>query len=121
MLNKLLFAGLAALIAFGAWWGISSGTEPALLTSEATATTVGGAGITDGLLSLKAITLSSTIFSDQLFKQLVDVGVEIVPEPAGKRNPFSEIATTTMTTQVQIQTNMSSSSIPLPGKIQKKR
>ncbi|NBV76687.1 hypothetical protein EBR66_00765 [bacterium] len=92
MLNKLLFFGFAALIAFGAWWGISSsGTgEQPLIATESTLNQ--GAAGADGLLSLRTITLSSTIFNDPLFRVLIDVGVDIVPELAGKRNPFAQPA-----------------------------
>ena len=120
MLNKLLFAGLAGLIAFGAWWGISSGTDAPLLNSEAVVATPGAVNIADGLLSLRAITLSSTIFADPLFRQLVDVGVEIVAEPAGKRNPFTEVSTTTPNVLTP-QTVISTSTAPLPVKSPKKR
>jgi hypothetical protein len=43
------------------------------------------------LADLKKIRLNDTLFGDQGFKNLQDFGLELVPEPSGRRNPFSPI------------------------------
>lgn len=44
------------------------------------------------LAKLKSTKLDRTIFEDPVFNSLKDFGVQIAPEPAGRRNPFASFA-----------------------------
>lgn len=113
MHNKLVFILIIVVIAGGVWFGLSQGNEaPPLLST----TTPDGSPVTQQvsndqqiigtLLSLRAVTLSGTIFADPGFASLQDFGTPIVPEPVGRPNPFAPLGaqsvsrpTTTGTTQ----------------------
>ncbi len=42
------------------------------------------------LAKLKSTALDTSIFDDPVFMSLKDFGVEIAPQPVGRRNPFAE-------------------------------
>jgi hypothetical protein len=96
MKHKILFLVAAVLIAGGVWFGLSRPDPAPLLTSQS----VGGAGggadqqLVGSLLTLRAVTLNGTIFSNQAFARLRDFGTTIVPEPVGRENPFQPIGQT---------------------------
>ena len=53
------------------------------------------------LLELRAVSLAGTIFSDPVFRSLMDFGTPVIPEPVGRVNPFApfgEEGTTTKKT-----------------------
>ncbi len=43
------------------------------------------------LVNLRSITLDNALFADPAFKNLVDFGQQLVPEPVGRKNPFSPV------------------------------
>src|SRR4051812_35513348 len=88
---------LIIVVVIGVWYGMSGGG--AAPTSNLTTETVGDTGsptadeqdrdLVETLLTLRAITLSGTIFTDPAFKSLQDFGTTIIPEPVGRDNPFA--------------------------------
>ena len=91
--NKLILGVIVVIVIGGAWYGLSSSGAPAdtgALTS-AGADTSGDSDIVATLLSLQAITLSGTIFSDPAYPTLKDFTTAIVPVPAGRPDPFAPI------------------------------
>ncbi len=96
--QHFIIFGIIILIVGGVFYGMSGGgtqNEP-LLTTE---TIDGGSPseetadreLVESLLTLRAITLSGTIFTDPAFKVLQDFGTTIVPEPVGRANPFAPL------------------------------
>jgi hypothetical protein len=91
--NKLLVVVVVIIVAGLAWYGLSSSSAPvsdSALTSSGTDTS-GDDGIVSTLLSLQAITLSGTVFSDPAYATLKDFTTAIVPVPAGRPDPFAPI------------------------------
>lgn len=89
---------LVAIIVGGVWYGMSGGgaTPEALLTTDIVDTGSPSANsedreLVETLLTLRAITLSGTIFEDPAFRVLQDFGTTIIPEPVGRQNPFAPI------------------------------
>ena len=104
--HKLVFILHIIWIVGGVWYGLSQGSAPApaLTTSTAgiPAGTTGspGAGqdLVGVLLTLRAVTLSGTIFTEPAFSTLQDFGTTIVPEPVGRTNPFAPLTIAAATT-----------------------
>ena len=68
------------------------------------------------LAKLKSTKFDKSIFDDPVFNSLKDFGVEIVPEPIGRRNPFAsfvEIADTKGGNSAKSKTTKSASSKPV--------
>ncbi|MBP9757994.1 MAG: hypothetical protein KBD06_05320 [Candidatus Pacebacteria bacterium] len=111
--NMLWIIVLVVVVVGGVWYGMSGGgvENAQLLTTDVvndsgspTADTV-DRDLVETLLTLRAITLSGTIFNDPAFKVLQDFGTTIVPEPVGRDNPFAPIGgNTQVQTQNQLQT-----------------
>lgn len=83
---------IGALIVGGAWYFFFADrrSEELLTTTSAVeAEKTVEKGIVDTLLTLRAVSLSGTIFSDPAFISLRDFGSEIVPETTGRINPFA--------------------------------
>ena len=90
--NALAIVIIGAVALGGAWYAFSGDSVPddALLTTEVVGEVgTAEAGIVNTLLTLRAVSLSGTIFSDPTFGTLRDFGTQIVPEPVGRRNPFA--------------------------------
>jgi hypothetical protein len=97
--HMMLILVLVVVIVAGTLYGMSGGgtTEDPLLTTD----TVNDSGsptadtadrdLVETLLTLRAITLSGTIFGDPAFQSLQDFGTTIVPEPVGRPNPFAPL------------------------------
>jgi hypothetical protein len=104
--HKLIFIIIIVLIVGGVWYGLSQGSTPApaLTTSTAGAGTgtasapAAGQDLVGTLLTLRAVTLSGTIFSEPAFAHLQDFGTTIVPEPVGRTNPFAPLTIAAATT-----------------------
>lgn len=65
--------------------------EPVLSGAPAAASAAVDQDLVAILFELNAITLNDDIFSDQIFRSLVDFGQELVPEPVGRVNPFAPL------------------------------
>lgn len=89
--NKFVILILGSILAASAAWYLflRDTTPQSLLTTE-DLTSASGADkdVVETLLQLRAITLSGTIFTDPAFVALKDNGIQIVPEPVGRPNPF---------------------------------
>jgi len=94
LLKNKIMIGLAVVALAGlAWYGMAgSGPAPLLMTD--TPTTASDQDLIATLLTLRAVTLSGTIFVDPAFTSLIDFGKEIVPEPVGRQNPFAPLSST---------------------------
>src|SRR3989344_1213954 len=106
--NKLAVALVGILIAAGAWYVFSDSPQTnTLLSSDADLVeSEAEKGIVETLLTLRAVSLSGTIFSDTAFGALKDFGTQIVQEPVGRPNPFAPrgAATTTGSSGSQVIT-----------------
>jgi hypothetical protein len=93
--NKIVILVIGSLLAAGAAWYLflRDTTPDTLLTTEDLTSSSGAdKDVVETLLQLRAITLSGTIFTDPAFVALKDNGTQIVPEPAGRPNPFLPIS-----------------------------
>lgn len=95
--HKLLVGILVIVVAGGVWYGMTSDNTPeSLITTEIVD---GGSPsedsadreLVESLLTLRAITLSGTIFTDPAFVSLKDFGTMIIAEPVGRENPFAPL------------------------------
>ncbi len=90
---------LVIVIVGGVFYGMSGGgvVDQPLLTTEvindsgSPSEETADRDLVETLLTLRAITLSGTIFTDPAFRTLQDFGTTIVPEPVGRQNPFAPI------------------------------
>lgn len=93
--NKIIIIIVAVIVAGFAWYAFSDrgGAPPPLLNTQAVgpSTTAAEKTLVETLVTLRAITLSGTIFSDPAFQSLQDFGTQIVPEPVGRRDPFAPL------------------------------
>ena len=87
--NTFIALSLVVLVVFGMWWGLPDSSSEQL-TTEVVGTGPDG-NVVNALITLRTVTLTGTIFSDPSFISLKDLGVDIVPEPAGRRNPFAPL------------------------------
>lgn len=91
---------ISILVVGGAWYVFSrdTKTDDTLLTSETVlAESTVEKGIVETLLTLRAVSLSGTIFSDPAFRVLKDFGTQIIQEPVGRPNPFAPRGAATST------------------------
>lgn len=89
--NKMVILILGSIfVATAAWYLFLRDTTaaPLLKTEDLTSASGADKDVVETLLQLRAITLSGTIFTDPAFVMLRDNGTQIVPEPAGRPNPF---------------------------------
>ena len=82
---------IGGLVLGGIWYFFSAGdsNDELLTTTTVQEENPAEKGIVDTLLTLRAVSLSGTIFSDPVFGILQDFGSEIVPEQTGRVNPFA--------------------------------
>ncbi len=97
--HMLMVGVLVVIVVGGVWYGMSGGgtTQEPLLTTETVdsgspSEDTADRDLVETLLTLRAITLSGSIFSDPAFKTLQDFGTNIVPEPVGRPNPFAPLS-----------------------------
>lgn len=81
------------VIAFVLYSIFFTGEEDEIITSETSeeASIVVGADLLGMLLELKSLTLDSSVFSNEIFRALVDYSVDLAPQPIGRDNPFAPI------------------------------
>lgn len=108
---KVVLILIAFLVAGAAWYALSPAQEGGDLTS--TPLPGGGASVDQGivstLLTLRAVKLEGTIFSDPAFNRLKDFSTEIVPEPVGRQNPFAPLS---FQSSASLNTQKSATSTP---------
>jgi hypothetical protein len=92
---KNLFIGVAVILMLfiGYSFFFNGNSDSTILSSTVTG---GETSAADNellllLAELKAIRLNDALFQDQAFKSLNDFGLELVPEPSGRRNPFAPV------------------------------
>lgn len=109
--NKLVLIILGGVVLAGiVWYSFMREDSTQLLqTKDLTTATSVDSDVVGVLLQLRSISLSGTIFSDPAFQSLQDFGREIVPEPAGRSNPFAPLngasvrtSTSTATTSTRL-------------------
>ncbi len=88
-----MIALLGILIAAAIWYGLSNSqpSESLLSTQVVSNADPADQDVVETLSTLRAVTLSGTIFSDTAFMGLKDFGTQIVPEPVGRENPFAPL------------------------------
>jgi hypothetical protein len=92
--NKLVvIVGLLVVVGIG-WYMLSGSSAPAptLTTTSAQGTSKADSDLVSSLLSLRAVKLDGTIFSDPAFVNLKDFSTQIVPEPIGRTDPFAPLS-----------------------------
>ncbi len=98
--NTILIVGLAAFLGIIGWYVLrGSPGDDALLVTQQVATGAPNEAERDlvaTLLQLRDVSLDGTIFTDPAFQSLVDYGIEIVPEPVGRSNPFAPLPGNTL-------------------------
>ena len=90
--NIVIAVIVGLIVVVGAWYMFfsgSGGNDELLATTVVSDESAVERGIVDTLLTLRAVTLSGTIFSDPAFGTLRDFGTQIIPEPIGRPNPFA--------------------------------
>ena len=93
--NKLIIIVAVIAIMGALWFGFSSSSpSPAILGTENAIGAVSDEDkdIVETLLKLRAVTLSGTIFSSQVFLGLEDFSTEIMQEPVGRADPFAPLS-----------------------------
>lgn len=93
----ILFGVLIVVLVGAVLYGMTSGggvVDDSLLTTEvidsgSPSEDSADRELVESLLTLRAISLSGTIFNDPAFQKLQDFGTMIVPEPVGRANPFA--------------------------------
>ncbi|MEK7509161.1 MAG: hypothetical protein AAB605_00430 [Patescibacteria group bacterium] len=99
--NKTLILILGSVLVAGAAWYLflrDTKTAPLLQTQDLTVASEADKDVVETLLQLRAITLSGTILTDPAFTSLKDTGIQIVPEPVGRQNPFAPLSVTATST-----------------------
>ena len=91
--SKVAIIAIVIVIAGGLWYGLttSSSSAPTGALTSAGNDTSGDQSIVTTLLTLQSITLSGTIFSNPAYATLKDYTTAVVPEPAGRPDPFAPL------------------------------
>jgi len=102
--HKLIVIVAVIVLVGIVWWGMSSSSSSGpVLSTGAPAGAAGSAAtaptplsndeqdLVATLLTLRAVNLDGTIFSDPDFISLRDFSTEIVQEPVGRPNPFAPL------------------------------
>ncbi len=106
--HKLLLVFSGLVVAGLVWYGLAPSSELPNLDSTPTAegSSKASPGIVATLLTLRAVKLDATIFSQTTFTQLKDFSTDIVSEPVGRPNPFAPLTSpSTSNTQTQTPAN----------------
>jgi hypothetical protein len=92
--NKFMILGLALVVGMMAWYIMrDTPASNSLLVTEdfSGASSEADKDLVATLLQLRAVTLDGAIFQDPAFQSLRDFGIQIVPEPVGRENPFAPL------------------------------
>jgi len=96
ILKKYKTLLIIVAIVFVAFVGYSmfsdGGGKDSVLTSQNASTRGGGDNeLLLLLINLRSITLDDSLFRDPAFRNLVDFGQQLIPEPTGRQNPFAPV------------------------------
>ena len=87
----ILIVVIIAFIGYSMFF-TGGGNNGSVLTSQSASVRGGGDNeLLILLVNLKSITLNDALFNDRAFKDLVDFGQQLVPEPTGRQNPFAPV------------------------------
>lgn len=87
-----ILGGILVVIAFFAYQYLFVSTpQPSLSVTTVASTTAADQDLIGLLSTLRGITLDQSIFADPSFQSLADFSRELVPEPAGRQNPFGPL------------------------------
>ena len=92
--NKtLLIILVIVIVAFIGYTIIfNPGEDAGVLTSKNITTRGGGDNqLLLLLVNLRSITLDDSLFRDPAFRDLIDFGQQLTPEPTGRQNPFAPV------------------------------
>ena len=91
--NKISLVVLALIIAGLAWYFFSGTPATSILTTQSAdnPSNVADKDLVATLLALRTVSLSGTILSDPSFRGLNDFSTQIVPEDAGRPDPFAPL------------------------------
>ncbi len=92
--NTLILIVVGVIVAGAVWYGFSgSSAGSTILTTQAADASSNPAqqDLVSTLLTLRAVSLSGTIFSDPSFRGLKDFSTQIVSEPMGRPDPFAPL------------------------------
>lgn len=117
--SVLSVIGIAILVAGAIWYGMSQGSvgSTSLISTQSIGNSPDERELVETLLALRAVTLDGTVFNEPAFLSLRDFGTQIVPEPAGRPNPFAPLTGTVSQTaganaSTQTRTPTSTASTP---------
>jgi hypothetical protein len=96
----IVVVGIVALAGL-VWWGLIGTTPQAPLLDTQDTANSSDQDIVSTLLTLRAVNLNGTIFSDPVYQSLKDFGKQIVPEPVGRENPFAPLEIQVTSDQTQ--------------------
>ena len=92
--HKLMALGGVALVAVFIWYGMtSSGSSSPTITTTPVAGSVDPT-LVSTLLTVSAVNLDGTIFTEPAFTSLQDYSTPIIDEPVGRPNPFAPLSPT---------------------------
>lgn len=92
--SVLSVVGIGIVVAGAIWYGMSQGSgssSGSLIANQPVATSADERELVETLLALRSVTLDGSIFTQPAFMSLKDFGTQIVPEPAGRPNPFAPL------------------------------
>ena len=88
----VLLVVVIAFVLYGFFFA-GEGDDELLVSEDDVTTEVVGTDLVSLLLTLQSLSLDETLFEHETLTALVDFGVELVPEPIGRPNPFAPLGT----------------------------
>lgn len=91
--TQLLAVMFVLIAGYLLWTIVSKDPETATLSSVSTTSenAVGDAKVLETLINMRNLRLDDRLFNNPAFLRLVNTERKIIPEPVGRRNPFSPI------------------------------
>ncbi|HUO50141.1 MAG TPA: hypothetical protein VMU25_01035 [Candidatus Paceibacterota bacterium] len=99
--HKLIAGVVLVVIIAAAWYGFTQTSTPPVLSTTGTTSDLStgnpeadaaNQNLVSTLLTLQAVQLDGTIFSDQAFLSLKDFTTQVINEPIGRTNPFAPLS-----------------------------